>query len=412
MIKISPQRIVVKRNRMLALMIHYILKTAFITCRLINGNLIHKRENLNLSKIKKILVIRTDGLGDVVMSTPAFRALREFFPYSNITLLTASWSKELVETIPGFDEIIYFDAPWIVKKSKRKWIRLFETIKALRRKYFDLAIDLRGDFRNNIVMYLCGIKCRMGFNITGCEFFLTHIVPCGENHHPVNLMFSLIRYLNPEESKKYTLSLWITEEDRRFANTLLTEHNLSDKHSVIVIHPGAKWSGRHWVPERYGQIADRLIKEYKAKVILAGGPADFGMTKQILSSMTQRPIMAGESSLRQFCALLEKSDLFIGADSGPMHMATAMGTRVIALFGPARPEAVGPYGDGHIIVTKQDNYSCSPCSQKVCKRPDYSCMEAITVEDAWKAVEIQMKRILAEKSLVTGRTVDSNLSEY
>ena len=397
---------------MLALMIHYILKTAFITCRLINGNLIHKRENLNLSKIKKILVIRTDGLGDVVMSTPAFRALREFFPYSNITLLTASWSKELVETIPAFDEIIYFDAPWIVKKSKRKWIRLFQTIKELRRKYFDLAIDLRGDFRNNIMMYLCGIKYRMGFNITGCEFFLTHIVACGEDHHPVNSMFSLIRYLNPEERKKYTLSLWITEEDRRFANTLLAENNLSDNHLIVVIHPGAKWSGRHWVPERYGQIADRLIKEYEAKVILAGGPTDFGITKQILDSMTQRPIMAGKSSIRQFCALLERSDLFIGVDSGPMHMATAMGTRVIALFGPARPEAVGPYGDGHIVVTKQDNYSCSPCSQTVCKSPQYNCMKAITVEDVWEAIENQMMRLLPKKGLVKGKRIASNLGEY
>jgi len=401
LIRISSQRIPVKRNRVLALVIHYILRVGFFLFRFFSLNFLFRRKELPLKNIKKILVIRIDGLGDVVMSTPAFKGIREIFSNAHITLLTATWSKELVEVMPTFDELIYFDAPWIVKKQKGKLINLFKIVKKLRIEKFDLAIDLRGDFRNNILMYFCNRKNRIGFNITGCDFLLNHVVPIGENHHLVNASLSLINYLKPKNIKEYTLNLWTTKEDRDFIDHFLRENGInSNKVSniIVIIHPGARWYGRRWKAERYAQIADSLIEKYDARVILGGSSSDFELIRDIASLMKHIPIeAAGKTSLRQFLALLEKSDLFIGLDSGPMHMATAMGTKVVALFGPARPEAVGPWGNGHIVITHQKDFACSPCAQTVCKRPYDSCMQAITVEEVWAAVQEQIGKIFYQR---------------
>lgn len=402
MLKVSHHRIPVKKNRILALIVHYVLKGCFLLYRFFSLKFFHEQEELPLKEIKKILVIRIDGLGDVVMSTPAFKALRDTFLYSHITFLAASWSKDLVEVIPTFNETIYFDAPWVVKEQKKKIIKLLRLVKKLRREKFDLAIDLRGDFRNNILMFVCKAKYRVGFNITGCHFLLTHVIPCDENHHPVKMALSLAEYLNRENKEKYKMCLWIRKEDQDFAAEFLSKNDLNDSSGdklVIVIHPAAKWYGRQWTIEGYAAIADRLIKKYGAKVIFTGSSDEIELTQNIVNGMRYKPIIAtGQTTLRQFLALLERSDLFIGVDSGPMHMATAMGTKVVAFFGPARPEAIGPYGDGHIMVTKQGEFTCSPCAQTVCKRTDYSCMKAITEEEVWKAVETQVKKILKEKN--------------
>lgn len=393
MIKISSAKIPFRKNRRIALIVHYFLKAAF----LFRLNLFHKKENLSIEKIKKILVVRIDRLGDIAMSTPAFKAIRNVFPHSHITLLAARMSRDLVEVMPTFDRIIYFDALWVVKKQGGAIKRLLKTIKKLRREEFDLAVDLRGDFRNNILMFFCNAKYRIGYDITGSQFLLTDVVPLGENHHPVNMGFSLIQYLSPQNKKNYKMSLWVTQSDRKLAAQFLNQNNLTNGNHdlIVIIHPGARWYGRRWTIEGYAEIADGLIEEYGAKVIFTGSCDESKLTQDIVSLMRCKPIIAtGKISLRQFLVLLERSNVFIGVDSGPMHMAAAMGTKVIALLGPARVEAIGPYGNGHVVITKQDDFTCSPCAQTICKRYGSSCMQAIRVEEVWQAVESLMRKPL------------------
>lgn len=390
MIKISSAKIPFRKNRRIALIVHYLLKAAFLFYSLFRLNLFHKKENLSIEKINKILVVRIDRLGDIAMSTPAFKAIRDVFPHSHITLLAARMSRDLVEAMPTFDRIIYFDAPWVVKKQGGAIKRLLKTIKKLRKEKFDLAVDLRGDFRNNILMFFCNAKYRIGYDITGSQFLLTDVVPLGENHHPVNMGFSLIQYLSPQNKKNHKMSLWVTQSDRKLATEFLKQNNLANSnHDLIaIIHPGARWYGRRWTIEGYAEIADGLIEEYGAKVIFTGSCDESKLTQDIVSLMRCKPIIAtGKISLRQFLVLLERSNVFIGVDSGPMHMAVAMGTKVIALLGPARVESIGPYGNGHVVITKQDDFTCSPCAQTICKRYGSSCMQAIRVEEVWQAVE-------------------------
>ena len=396
MIKISESRIPVRKKRTGALIIHYCLKVVFSFFQVFKEISLSNKNHLPLNKIKKILIIRFDFLGDVTMSTPGFKAIRNIFPCAQITLLAANLAKELVEVMPIFDEIIYFDAPWIVRGKNKKLKRLIQIIKKLRRERFDLAIDLRGDFRNNILMYISNISYRLGFGITGCDFFLTNIVPCENSHHAVDLCLYLIKYLNPKYDEDHNLSLWIKIDDRKYANNLLKNNYINYKKNgpiLVIIHPGASWNGREWKAERYAQVADYLIEKYKVKVILTGGPDDFNLLHNIANNTRNPVIKTRKTSIRQFLALLEKSSLFIGSDSGPMHMATAIGIKVVALFGPALKKAVGPCGKGHIVLDHSNEFSCSPCAQNVCIKPENSCMDAILVNEVCEAAGIQIKKI-------------------
>ncbi len=411
LIKISPYKIPVKRNRILALIIHLILKACFSVSQVLTLKCFKDKDALEINKIRKMLIIRTDGIGDVVMSTPAFKALRDIFPNAHIVLLAGRWSRELVEVMPSFNEVVYFDAPWVAKENKdmRAFIRI---IKKLRSEKFDLVIDLRGDFRNIILMYMLNIKHRLGFDITGCGFLLTYLIPCSDNHHPVNLSLSLIEHFIFKDKQKYNLSLEVTETDQNIVDVFLDENNIAYENNedlIVVIHPGAKWYGRRWKEKCWAQIANLLIEKYNSKVIITGGPKDFELMKNIKDLMKYTSVVTPlNSSLRHFLSVLNRSKLFIGVDSGPMHMAAAMNVKVVAILGPARSEAIGPYGKEHIIVTKQQNYSCCPCSQTRCKIPENNCVEAVTAEEVWEAVELQMNKILSQKTVTSRQEKGGN----
>ncbi len=395
MSKISKFKIILRKNRVLVLIVHYFVKTisiAFFFEKIRNKG---KEKTICKEDVRNILILRLDGLGDLVMSTPSFAAIREYFPASNICLLAGSWSRELVEAMPFFDKISYFDAPWFVKGKKGWFMSLTRELKRIRWDGYDLAIDLRGDFRNNIFMYLCGIKYRVGYDITGCDSLLTHVIPIGSRHHARDMNLALLNLFGINEKREPDLKICLGEENRAAVDNFFIRTSVEmGTPPIVVIHPGAKWDGRHWVPDRFSSIGDRLIEKFRAKVILAGGPNDLPLAREIKAAMKQRAEIFDGNSIVDFCALLERAHVFIGVDSGPMHIATAMGIKVVALFGPGDPDAVGPYGGDYVVVTRRDEFSCSPCSQKQCKRLDGNCMSAIEIEDVWSAVEKQMEKII------------------
>ena len=399
MLRISPQRIVTGRNRLFALAIHHAL-SIFFPYRFFPVKYLHKQKNIPLSEIKRILIIRLDGLGDMVMSTPAFKGIRKIFPDAHITLLTFMGSKELAETIATFDRILYYDAFWMKWDQRQRLSHLFHIVSQLRSDKYDLSIDLRGDLRNNIFMYLCAARYRLGFDITGCGYLLTHISPIGKSHHPIDAGVSLVNYIQPSTIDSSYFGLTVNPTEQSWAVSFMREKGIVyGKDTIVLVHPGAKWKGRHWFPERYAEVSDYLVRNYNVKIILTGSKDDTQQIKQINDSMRQGHVdVAGELSLKQFIALMSKCDIFLGVDSGPMHMAAALeGVRVVALLGPALPDAIGPYGDDQIVVTKQEDFSCCPCAQNVCERIGYSCMDAITVEDVIAAVVRQIKNLPPKK---------------
>ncbi len=399
MIRISPHRIPTKKKRIGAVLIHYFL----MTCYYLSGGIFQSLQKNTgkppLDEINKILVIRLDFLGDVTMSTPGFKAIRRIFPNAHITLLAAGLSKNLVEIMPFFDDVLYFDVPWMVKNREKKVQRLCAVIRELRTAKYDMAIDLSGDFRHNILMFLSNVRYRLGFDITGCDFLLTHIIPCSSNHHNVNLCLDLITYLNPENKEEYLPSLQITDHDRAKASEIIKQLNTCNRKNnsgpIVIIHPGASWYGRRWKNERFALVADRVIAEHNARLIIAGSRSDREIAEEIADNMKHSAmITAGETSVREFIGLLEQSVIFLGLDSGPTHMASATKAKIVALFGPAHPDAVGPWGNDHIVLSHQEDFPCSPCNQTVCKKSGNSCMEAIQVDEVFDAVSKQIEKSL------------------
>lgn len=397
LIRISQHRIPTRKNRVITVLIHYIVKAIYIIFSILIGN---SRRNAFLpynNKVKKILLIRLDFLGDITISTPAFKGLREIFSDSHITLLAANMSKELVEVMPYFNEIKYYDAPWYFKNSNYRIRNLLETIKDLRRDNYDMVIDLRGDFRNNIFMFLLKIKYRIGFDITGCDFLLTNVITCDTNHHGVSLCINLLNFFSPNYRAEPKPFLPITEHDRLRTNALFQDLLIEEYNNCnpnIIIHPGASWHGRHWKPEYFAKVADLLIKKNNANIIITGGILDIEIAEKIYRKMSHKAIMlAGRLSLREFIALIEIGDVFLGLDSGPMHMASSTDIKIVALFGPAYQESVGPLGSEHIVITHQNDFPCSPCSQTKCKRPHSTCMDSILVDEVYNAVFSHIKEL-------------------
>ena len=214
LIRISPQRIPTRKNRIIAVLFHYFAKALYLTFFYFFKNSQKNKFTSNNGEVKKILILRLDFLGDITISTSAFKGIREIFSGSHITLLSANLSKELVEVMPYFDEIKHFDAPWYFKGSKYKIRNIFKIIKELRRNKYNMVIDLRGDFRHNMLMFFLKIRYRLGFDITGCDFFLTDVIPCNTDHHGFSLCLNLLKYLDPNYRANHKPFLHITEHDR------------------------------------------------------------------------------------------------------------------------------------------------------------------------------------------------------
>jgi heptosyltransferase-2 len=380
MIEISRHKIPSRTNRVLALFIHYALKIFFAVLSLLSLQRRSKKETIPVISVKKILIIRMDGIGDIAKSTSAFKALKYIFPHAYISLLAASGSRQLVEVMPIFNEVIYFDS-------------YLKTIQELKKRKFDFAIDLRGDFRNNILMYICGIPYRMGYNVTGCGFLLTHVIEDTSGDFFKTMHISNLIRMFELKSIDTTPELWIKPEDERFA-----EENLDTQIFKIALHPvSARWPLKNWSLEGFSMISNRLLSRYNAELVFLGDKDDAEGIKKIVELIDNKNIknFSGKTTLRQTIAILKKCSFFIGLDSGLMHIADMLGIPIVALFGPGNDALFSPSNSESIVIKK--NIACRPCAMRRCIRGDNICMKSITPDEVWQAIENQMGRILRQK---------------
>jgi len=389
---ISPcrERIPAARNRRLAAILHEIgryispLVKLALPARIASGNVSDRLS------IRDILVLRLDGMGDLVMSSPMFPALKQAFPNARLTVLSASWSRELLPLVSGIDDVLFLDVPWVTGGGAAAWVKLFETIRLLRARKFDLGIDPRGDFRNSFLLYLAGIPHRVGFPITGGDYWLTHVIPAGADRHLRSFARAVVEYLAPDiETGRFMQFIRLPESGKQAAEAFLASRGVvrSPARPIVVIHPAARWSGRQWSIQRYAQVADRLAAECGATILLTGSAAEKTVTSAVAEAcrIAKTINAAGAISFNGFLGLLASANLFIGVDSGPMHLADAMGTPVVALFGPALSKTVCPNGPCSRVITLQEQFPCAPCSQTRCMHIGNSCLDAISVENVFSA---------------------------
>ncbi len=346
--------------------------------------------------MKNILLIRLSSLGDIVLTSPAIRAVRQHFPQAHISMLVAKQSADLLTENPHLDEVIPFDR----KAGNKDTGEMRRIIRLLREQRFDLAIDFQRKFRTSLLAYLSGAKCRVGYHQPN-GVLCTVRVPEHSNKairagriasaHAIDRYFDLLHAIGVEATDR-TLELFITDADRDFSCEILATKDIEANRMKIGLFPGAGWKLREWMPDRFASIGDRAAEHFDAQVLLFGGPHEGELVQQVENLMTTEAIsLAGTLPIRQLAALIERCDLFVTNDTGPMHVAAAMHTPTVALFGPGDHIRFQPRDPIHTTI--RHHVPCNPCKQFTNKCKNNICMKLITVDEVWETVHQNLSNI-------------------
>jgi heptosyltransferase-2 len=339
----------------------------------------------------KILVIQTAFIGDIILSSPIFEALKELYQDGEIYLLTTPKGRELMEKNPFIKEIIVYDK----KKRERGIANLIRIIKRIRKIKFELAIIPHSSIRSALIAYLGKIPHRVGFSKRFTDIFYNEKVKYSSNLHQVERNLDLV-YREVRKKRIPHLKIYISNNDRRKANLFLEKNKILDGDLLVGINPSSFWPTKRWKIEGFAEVADFLIREERAKVIIFGGPNDERILKEVSNNMKEKAIFAGNIfNLRELSAVIERCSLFISNDSAPMHIAMAMNVPTIAIFGPTTLDiGFGPYGERHIVVERKE-LECRPCSlhgPRRCPKKNFACMEGITSKEIIEAFRELLNR--------------------
>lgn len=274
----------------------------------------------------------------------------------------------------------------------QKWWKLPNEIVAFRRRRYDMAIDLQGLLRSGLFSLMTGAPVRAGF-ANGREgspwCYTDRITVPSDRAHAVERYLYLLQELGVPMRGPITFPLPRWEEAEGWTERLWTEEGIRAEETVCVIHPTAGRAVKRWPAERFAELADWLALQRGYRVVLIAGQAHLPEIFQLRRLTRCRPIdLAGGTSLPQLVALLRKASVLITNDSGPMHLSAAVGTPVVAIFGPTDPGKTGPYGSGHVVLKK--DVDCSSCSRDCCTKGS-ACLTAIGVDEVCHAVEAQME---------------------
>lgn len=329
---------------------------------------------------ERFLIVSTTGIGDTLWGTPAIRALKETYPDSYIGVLTTATGCELLKGNPYIDRFFIF----------RRGLRAYSLLKELRHERFDVAFIFHASDRViwPLVFFTGALQIIgiIGQN-KGLDFILTKAIK-QDNVHGVEMRLRLVGEIGVCCKTNFTIDMYLSEEEKKRASRFF--ENLSfDRDSLIIgLHPGAQKPFKCWPAERFIETGRRLAKDLGCKIIITGDRNEMGLCEYISSNITGAVSVAGKANLRETAAIIEKMHLFITNDTGPMHMAFALGAPTIALFCPTNPGLCGPYNAKDIVIIKKP-ITCDPCIGKKCQRP--VCMEQITVEEVVERARLLLK---------------------
>ena len=331
-----------------------------------------------------ILIIQTAFIGDVVLATPLIQAAKERLEAYRLTVIVRPSTAELLCHNPSIDEVITYDK----RETERGLFALLSLAGRLRASRFDIALIPHRSLRSVLLAWLARIPLRAGFDTSAGQWFLTHRMPYRPDHEVErNLDLLLPWTATPDEG--YAPSLFPDDEDRTFTDDFLHRHGIDRTDLLIGVNPGSIWATKQWLPERFAEVARRSEQELGARVILFGGHEDVDLCRFITEQAGGNPVIAaGQATLLQSAALVARCTTLVSNDSAMAHIAAAMGTCVIDIFGPTIP-AFGftPFGNGHHLV--EQPLSCRPCGRHGgarCPIGTHECMTRITAETVFEAV--------------------------
>ncbi len=333
--------------------------------------------------VRRILVIRLDQIGDVVCAIPVFSELRRKYPYAKIAALADRHAKAVLEGNPNVDQFFTFERNWFSRDQKFSWKNLWRTVAELRKEKFDLGIDLRGDIRNIILMTLSGVRFRRGYGIGGGRAFLHREAAYDSSMHQAELD---IRAIGGRDILKNDLkpNISLTDKESNDAQAYLRASGIRDGEMFVVVHPEAGYPSKTWGHANFIELIQRLTAETPAKAIILG-LKDAREVARAFQGNERVVDAVGRLNLREMIAVLSHACIFLGNDSGPSHLAQAVGVpSVILASGTNLYENWGLWREPLRVF--YHDVPCAPCYLPDCGVEGHPCMSSIAVEEVLEAV--------------------------
>ncbi len=331
---------------------------------------------------RRILIIKPSSLGDIVHALPVLAGLRAAYPDAHIAWLVGLSFAPLLESHPLLDEVIPFDRRRYGRmlQSPRILVDFLRFVRQLRRRRFDLVLDLQGLARSGFLSLASGARRRVGFAHARelASVFYSHRVRCEQtDRHAVDKNLRLARALGlPVNPPVFPLGLRSAE--LAAARQLIGEAAGRPLDSFTAVIPGARWETKRWPAERLAELIDRMHAEELPPSVLLGAPADRAFADRVASACRVPLVdLAGRTSLRDLSAAITLADLIVCHDSGPMHIAAALGRPLVAIFGPTSPARTGPYSDAARVVSLP--LPCAPCHRRECPLGHHDCLRKLDV---------------------------------
>jgi len=330
-----------------------------------------------LKPYRNILIIKPGAVGDLLQMTPVMRALRNYSPESAITLMVGhGTTAALFKNDHHVTETIVFDRDG-THRSLSAQLELWRTLRSRR---FDLVLNFQ---RSNLKAWFLASAA------FPCRVLVYHKAKDRTVHAVVNYLETLAPLGISTTDQR--LELFLDERSRTYARELFSAQGM-DSAPLIALNPGATHAVNRWPTARFAELADLIAERLSSKAVIIGGPADVPLGEEIRALSRSRPLsVAGKTDLLQLGAVLEKCRVLVSGDTGPLHLATAVGTKTVALFGAADPERTGPVGSGHTVI-QAAGVSCVPCRSRACSNAAYlECMDKITADRVADAVAATMQ---------------------
>jgi heptosyltransferase-1 len=338
----------------------------------------------------RILIIRLGAIGDVVHTLPSLSALRRRYPRAYLAwAVERGGAAEVLCGSPYLDELIVLDL-----RAWRRGVLDSETRAAISEarqnlSKFDLAIDFQGLLKSAFLPWLAGVDRRIGFDFGALRepasgLLLTERVPVDDTVHIMEKNLELVRYLGCRSDRPYGFPIAISPADEEFADRLTQKAD----GPIALLNPGGGWATKLWKPEKFGLLADRLHQKYGFQSFITYGPGEEKLAEAVARASITKSARQIASSLKEFFALARRAEIFVGGDTGPMHLAAAAGTPVVALFGPSSARRNGPFDPTDIIVERDDLECRVDCYRRKCDH--CTCLD-LDLDAVWAGVEHRLQ---------------------
>ena len=333
---------------------------------------------------KNIIVRMPNWLGDFIMATPVLTDIRKIYPNAKITAMVKEPLCDLLKTDKDIDDVFCFKKPLssFFASNEHK-----EIIGKIKKGNYDLGVLLTNSFSSAYWFFKGKVKTRIGFPLHFRRFLLNEKVRVPKEVNNQHLVLTYKNLLTPLgcSSSLSNPRLFISDEEKEKALSLLKQFGYDKKNKLVTFNPGAAYGlAKCWFPERFQEVAKRLLQDENCRVVLLGDLFMKSLIQKIIDGLGNRAIdLSGQTDLRQLSSIISLSDVLLSNDSGPMHIASAVGVPVVALFGSTNEVVTGPYPKGDVI---HKHVSCSPCFNRVCPK-EMHCMKAISVDEVFDKVK-------------------------